>query len=360
MTKLGIMTLNPLPIPLSINQIKKHCLEEEVTLFVFSPLSIDPYSEKVTGYEYAPIEDSWHEKKFPIPNLIYDRCIYALNQNSQQAKRIVQWLKQRQDTVFIGYGLPDKWKTQQALQKNPVIAPYLIPTERVTTADEVISFLQIHPLSVLKPVDGAGGHGVYGLTLDTQNITIIYTRDMKSSQRTLPLPSFTKWINNLLKKHDFIVQKKIQSLSKNNEPFDIRIFLQKEEKGKWISRGAGIRCGKEGSLLTNLHAGAELVSIKDWKQKQKHLLWDFIMSEIREVIAKLPSTLEETFAPLFEVGLDILIGEDSSIWICDINSKPGRTLIEKLYPDKSDDISVSLLRYSKHLERNWVDRSPLI
>ncbi|MEI5906413.1 YheC/YheD family protein [Bacillus spongiae] len=358
MTKLGIMTLTPYPVPQAIDEIGKRSLDMEVEVFIFSPLSIDPYSENVTGYHYD--ENEWKKTTMPIPTLIYDRCFYNNPTDSQQAKRIVQWLKNRKDTLFIGYGLPDKWKMHTSLTNSPSLSAYLIDTEYVMNAESLLSFLQKHKHVIMKPIDGAGGFAVYGLSLQDKHVVISMTKEQVTKSKSLTLPMFSTWVNALIKKHDFIVQKRIQSKTKNHEPFDIRIFLQKDEYGHWQKRGLGVRCGKEYSLLTNLHAGAEIIPLKTWKKSQKHLQWEFIFTELQDLIASLPVILEETFAPLFELGIDILIGEDSSIWICDINSKPGRTLIEKLYPDTLETLYYAPLQYCKHVERHWLNRSPLL
>lgn len=44
---------------------------------------------------------------------------------------------------------------------------------------------------------------------------------------------------------------------------------------------------------------------------------------MEEIFTLLPSILENSFSALFEIGVDIGITPDGSLWILDVNSKPG-------------------------------------
>nr|WP_233896682.1 YheC/YheD family protein [Heyndrickxia coagulans] len=64
----------------------------------------------------------------------------------------------------------------------------------------------------------------------------------------------------------------------------------------------------------------------------------------------MPAVLEETFQPLFELGIDLLIAGDQSIWILDINSKPGRKMVSLLHPEKTGQMAEAPLAYCRHLQ----------
>ncbi len=119
------------------------------------------------------------------------------------------------------------------------------------------------------------------------------------------------------------MQRKIDNVTPLNEPFDIRLFLQKDSNGKWQQIARGIRVASKGALLTNLSSTGTLVKYEDFQLEHPQIDWRDIDEILDMFIHFLPNTLENYFAPLFELGVDVLIGTDGSVWICDINSKPG-------------------------------------
>ncbi|WP_050770895.1 YheC/YheD family protein [Bacillus coahuilensis] len=137
------------------------------------------------------------------------------------------------------------------------------------------------------------------------------------------IPSIKLFLESLLSYRTFIMQRKIDNVTPLNEPFDIRLFLQKDSNGKWQQIARGIRVASKGALLTNLSSTGTLVKYEDFQLEHPQIDWRDIDEILDMFIHFLPNTLENYFAPLFELGVDVLIGTDGSVWICDINSKPG-------------------------------------
>ncbi|MDP1465864.1 YheC/YheD family protein, partial [Klebsiella pneumoniae] len=78
---------------------------------------------------------------------------------------------------------------------------------------------------------------------------------------------------------------------------------------------------------------------ENWQRETPHFNHVYISQEISDIISTLPAVLEETFQPLFELGIDLLIAGDQSIWILDINSKPGRKMVSLLHPEKTGQMA---------------------
>ncbi len=195
--------------------------------------------------------------------------------------------------------------------------------------NQLLNLVLKHKDIIIKPVDGAQGFAVYHLILENKEIRVRTTKKQSVIEQTFAFESFLKWINRLLNKHSFIAQKRIQNVTVQDEPFDIRVLLNKDSNGEWREFQRAIRKGESNGILTNVSRGASYFSHDDWKKNHPTYNWTYIEQELEEILEALPLLLEETFSPLFEIGVDIIIADDSSLWILDINSKPGHKIIRR-------------------------------
>jgi len=123
--------------------------------------------------------------------------------------------------------------------------------------------------------------------------------------------------------------------------------MQKDEHGKWVVRGKGIRVGLNGRIVSNVSAGGSIIPFSDWVNENAPS--PFLMKEINYILSLLPHVLEETFPPLFEIGVDIGMAKDGSLWILDVNSKPGRKVIVTTSPELKPALEEAPILYAKHL-----------
>ena len=182
-------------------------------------------------------------------------------------------------------------------------------------------------------------------------MTVRTTKKGEMIEKQMDEETFSRWLESLTRKKKFIMQKRLDNLDDHNRPFDLRLLLQKNEKDEWDVSCKGFRAGIPGSLLTNISAGAAAIPYREWKKNQKQYNWNYIESELREIVQTLPAILEYEFAPLFEIGLDIIIARDSSVWILDMNSKPGHKMLQLLPSEEVIRLHSLPLRYCKALQR---------
>lgn len=350
MTNLGILTMTPSESHLYFNEMAKKAHKYNIVLYLFSPLSIDPSTLMIKGYQFDSLENKWKEKNFPIPNYLYDRCFYGEDRKSTEAQAVVSWLKSQPNINFLGYGLPNKWKLYEELKKEPSISPYLPLTKKVANAEQVLAELNMHKEIILKPINGAHGFAVYSFKKIGKSINVRTTKKNRVIEKLFESnDSFDTWLETLLTKQIFIMQPRINNLNKMKEPFDLRILIQKDEEGKWKEIGRAIRCGKQNGILTNLSAGANILPFHKWKEMNSKLNHSYIEQELNDILKHLPAKLEEKFHPLFELGIDIIIANDQSLWILDMNSKPGRKIIQLTEPNTLDTLYSAPLAYCSFL-----------
>ncbi|WP_421384051.1 YheC/YheD family protein [Bacillus salacetis] len=351
MTRLGIMMLEPDTTHPFYTGMAKESKTYDVEVVIFSPLQIHPHTEWIQGYRYCTDTRCWKKDIFTIPEYIYDRTFYKDDFTSKQAKAIVQWLKNRDDLCFLGYGLPNKWTIYRHLKEQVKVSPYLPETTLIESIPEAVSLIKKEKRVIIKPFDGAHGVAVYEIQADKEQVTIRTTKKTEIVEKKMDEETLARWLESLTRKKSFILQKRLDNRDEQNRPFDLRLLLQKNEKDNWSVSCKGFRVGNQASLLTNLSAGAAAIPYEEWKKHQKHYNWTYIESELKDIIRYLPETLEEEFAPLFEIGLDIIICRDSSVWILDMNSKPGHKMLQLLAQEEIDRLHSLPLRYCKALQR---------
>jgi hypothetical protein len=134
-----------------------------------------------------------------------------------------------------------------------------------------------------------------------------------------------------------------------NEPFDLRVFIQKDTQGNWREIGRGVRNGKKYGLLTNISAGASVQTYHSWLPTVPSFDHRYLSNELESLLSILPIELEKTFHPLFELGIDIIIAKDQSLWVLDMNSKPGRKIISLNHPNELELLYRAPLAYCQFL-----------
>jgi YheC/D like ATP-grasp len=346
---LGIMTLTPQVTNEYFLEIAKQSLSFPIDLYLFSPQGISPLNETVEGFQYNRVTRKWEKDAFEIPEYIYDRTYYQKNMRSRQARAVVQWLKNQKHIRFLGYGLPNKWHLYEKLNKTS-LAPYMPETSLIVDGNDLLNLLTKHTDIIIKPVDGAHGFAVYHLVARPHEILVRTTKKQEIIEQSFPSNEvFLKWADHILKLHTFICQKRLLNLTKGDAPFDMRILLNKDDAGEWREFQRAIRVGEENGILTNINRGASYLSYSDWKNTHDSISWDFIEEELTSILEEIPILLEEHFSALFEIGVDLIIGQDDSLWILDMNSKPGHKVVDALHPEKLSTLCKAPLDYCNFL-----------
>lgn len=352
MITFGIMTLSIDSEHSYINQMANLAETCDMEVFRFIPSDINPHTLKVKGKKYDNQGKSWCECELPIPNVVYDRCFYGDDEHSKQCLPIVSWLKSRHDITFLGYGLPNKLDLYHAL-KETTLSSYLPATKAVLTPESILHELTALKKVVLKPINGSQGYGIYYLKKNEKTYQVKTEKQKRIISRIFPNQAkLLQWLERLLIQRKYLLQPYLELSNDKQQPFDIRILLQKNEKGGWGEQGRGIRIGSTGGILSNLSAGGSVISFNNWQSSLRPANSEYIRQELDYILSKLPPILEKEFVPLFEIGVDIGVAKNGSIWILDINSKPGRKVLLQTQPELEESLCMKPLLYGKHLSQS--------
>lgn len=349
MTAFGIMTVSMKSEHDYINEMANLAESCGMECFRFLPSNIDSLTLQVKGKKFISKTKSWVDSEFPIPAIIYDRCFYGDDEHSKQCIPIVSWLKTRADITFLGYGLPNKLELYDVL-KNTVLAAYLPVTQLVSDTNIVLNELATKKRIILKPINGSQGHGIYYMKKNDKSFHVKTEKQKNIISRIFPNETkLIQWLQPLIKKRQYLIQPYLELSNDELQPYDIRILLQKSMHGKWGELGRGIRIGSTGGILSNLSAGGSVLTYPAWALSLPQAKKEYIAQELEYILSKLPTILENAFLPLFELGVDIGVAKNGSIWILDVNSKPGRKVLIHTQPDIQETLNLAPLLYAKYL-----------
>ncbi|WP_075981546.1 YheC/YheD family endospore coat-associated protein [Bacillus massilinigeriensis] len=354
MLSLGFMTLSLFSETQYFSEIASRAKPLGITCYRFIPSNINPLTEKVKGEVYNDGQKKWMTDEFKLPDILYDRCFYIDDIHSRQCQSIVNWLKTRRDVTFLGYGLPDKFKLYSVLSQSKLEA-YLPKTEIIQSSSHLSKFLAKNQPMIIKPVSGSGGFNIYYLEKIDAGIVV---KTDKNSQHVSHLFSkeeqFSLWLNRLLSQRNYLMQPYLSLTNMDNQPFDIRTLIQKDATGDWTIVGKTIRQGEKGGLISNLQAGASSIDFDQWIEGQPLKVRNYLLEELNDILTTLPSLLEQSFNRLFEIGVDIGFARNGSLWILDINSKPGRKGLLDTHPELKESLYTTPLLYSKAIQHSEV------
>ncbi|WP_285767666.1 YheC/YheD family protein [Peribacillus sp. SI8-4] len=329
-------------------EIAKTAKSYNMNVCKFTPENIDSDLKKVRGERFDADKEMWIAASFNIPDYIYDRCFHGLSRQPSEIRTKINWLKDH--STFLGLGLPGKWEVYQTLKKHPLLQAFFPETVQVSASEEIIGHLECLDKIIIKPEFGAGGTGIYLLSKNDDGTLVSTTKKGTKYDRQFTSTSqLNKWLQQLLKRYKYLCQPYLELCNQENEPFDLRILLQKNEKNQWVERGRGIRTGQKDGITSNLATGGEALTLDTFIKKNPETISIAVEQKIQHILRTLPAETEAMFERLFELGIDLGIDKKGQLWILDINSKPGRKIIQALQPETMKHILGAPFEYSQYL-----------
>lgn len=339
--------------------------KHHLSVVVFSPVTLRSRSKTIKGYT---LEDGhWVYREHKMPPVVYDRLTYS-NVTQYQACRAACSEMKRLGVTWLGIGLRGKWDLYQALSQDPTIAPILPKTALYEGPQQLYKLLRQHQGSLfLKPHGGSQGRSVLSVHRLNSSVHADFTSSADTSisidGRDAQNRSFhheysnTKeafmWIHRFIAQRKYIIQPYLTLYSHNKRPFDIRVLMQKDQRGRWHETGTAARIGDKESVTSNLHGGGHALRAQSFLTEQfgeaeaKQLL-----SQIKHYNEYIPTAIEERHGRLVELGLDYGIDRDKRLWLLEANSKPGRSVFAQTGDREASTLAVELpILYARYV---WV------
>jgi glutathione synthase/RimK-type ligase-like ATP-grasp enzyme len=142
-------------------------------------------------------------------------------------------------------------------------------------------------------------------------------------------------LGNVTKHRKYLVQQGIHLLTFKRIRFDIRVMVQRNPQGTWVTTGIIGRVADPRKIVTNVHNGGKLRSVETLMGSYlsgPHL--QAFIRELRSLGVKAAKALQKRYPGLKEIGVDVAVDGNLRPWILEVNTAPDPFIFQWL-KDKS-------------------------
>jgi hypothetical protein len=326
-------------------------------IFAFGPEDID-WENKVIMGSIPPLPDDestgWLTMTLPFPDVVYDRGLFPSGKKRKLATETRKILRNHPDILMFNPAFFGKWKTHQLLSRHQELNKQLPETRLLRNMKDVHELLERHSCIYLKPSGGSSGKGIIRISQSPDGYLMNYrTNGTVNSMVITKGLILDSQIQAATRNRRYVVQQGLQLATFAGCPFDIRVLMQRNVHGEWLHTGMAARVAKQGSYISNLHAGghAHRVSTILAQVFPNHQKTETIINRIREICTFIVSWVTSESSPLFgEIAVDLGIDKSGKIWIIELNAIPGRSVFRHTKSMKSLTLAISRpMEYAYHL-----------
>ncbi|XEC96450.1 YheC/YheD family protein [Paenibacillus tarimensis] len=298
------------------------------TTYVVTVKQLNLAKKRVKGFTFSKETQTWHNKLFPLPDVVYNRIPQREDEIQPIVKRKLAALVKHPRIRLFNPAFFNKWNLFEWLRLSKSTRRFIPGTRRLVSQLGLRQMLRKHSFLYLKPVSGKAGVGIMTLQVEPDK-TLPYRLKVQSKKksRTYQCGSLTKLWAKIIKEssgESYIAQQGIELASYQNRQFDLRVLAQKNQRGIWDITGIGARVAGLTSITTHVPRGG---SIDD---PEKLLINVFGHEEARRLLAKVKNTTlliakqieRGSGHQLGEMSMDLGVDMKGNIWFFEANSKP--------------------------------------
>jgi glutathione synthase/RimK-type ligase-like ATP-grasp enzyme len=358
----GVLTLGPI-----IGILANRPFERQATYF--QHLCRLAKQKQMLVYIFGPKDIDWEQKMikgtsmdgdglFPFPAVIYDRFFYDKHHKKAELDEIRVKLQSVYNIPFINspslfHLTGDKWLSYQVLSKEN--KEYLPDTRLLECPSDITDMLDRYGEIFLKPLSGALSKGVIRVVKKPTGIFWMSTSH-PTFQQIAAVEELIVLISPFWPKSPYIVQEGIQRKQIKEKHVEIRVYMQKNGKQKWVRTGTVSRLTREGVLVaeteTNMRTSQVLKKLYDDPNEQRK-----IRNELAEVARNVVETVEEQIGTFGELAVDLCIDQYNSIKILEINAKPDNLFSEIKAYKLRNLAGLRLLNYAASLAGHEIEEA---
>ncbi len=310
----------------------------KATFVAFTPYGVNWNDNTVKGLIYR--EGNWEEGTSALPRVVYNR-LYGTHQRFLQ--RLVD--KLGKGRVFNEINRLDKYLVYEALT-DPSVAQFVPETVRYRDVDLSL-WLRKHNTFILKPSQGHYGRHIYLVKMNQLCYHIFQNSFHRPRYKFSSLEDLVVWINLLEMElsRTFLMQKWVEPAMIQGRYFEVRILLQKGNRGIWRSGATMSRIVRKDFFVSNyVYKVENPQTIFSELGVERHLI---LLEEISSLIGKI---LDKQLGSFGEIGIDFLIDKDGEPWIIEVNGKPTKEQFSAVIDEEEcRDIYLNPLKYGCYL-----------
>lgn len=307
---------------------------------------IDKKNCEVNGYIYNPSSKKWEEGTFPFPAVIVKRM--------KLSKKRQEFFKKIYGSRIFNTASIDKWKMYQRLSSNKQLLPHLPKTFLYEKPSDVINSLKSFRTIYVKPISGQQGVDIAKFIAESDQFSVkSRMNNINNTIHFLNENELLNYVKSNLKSKKYIIQQELDLEIEKNHLIDFRMVLVKDQRGRWKDVGMVGRRGVEGSVVSNISSGGQVVLGKTLLLTSFNLSEDEMLSFRQKMSEIAIMAVEEIdkYETIYKYGVDIGIDRNLHIWLIELNNRSPDNNIFSFVGDYEtiSKIKNSRLFYAKYL-----------
>lgn len=322
--------------------------------YMFAPRDVDWERRAVHGFTYSGIWPlgRWRRSTFPFPDVVYDRIQTRRTEWSAPYMRFRERLARHVPAWFNETGFFDKWRMHQELSKNPSLERLLPPTERYANAAQLERFLRMGRTVFLKPIGGSLGLGIICVRRTSSGFNLAFQLKDRAVLQYVPnLARAAAKVDRAVRGRAYIIQQGLSLATWRGRPFDVRVLMQRSQRGLWAMTKMYARIAAPGSFTANLSRGGQGAKVGPLLRRLFGARAGTLLRQLHQTGRECAREIERTLSgTVGELGLDLGIDRRGKIWLIEVNSKPFLQMTREAGSPRTLSLSVQRpLRFARWL-----------
>lgn len=280
------------------------------------------------GFVYNRETSTWHQRLLPFPNIIYNRIPTREDELQPSVQLKLAACKKNPRIMLFNSSFFNKWELFEWLRQSKLTKRYIPMTRKLETINGLVRMMRRHSFLYLKPEDGKAGKGIMTIMVMPEK-QLPYRLKIQENKKssTYNCSSVTKLWNRVQRQSSdgaYIAQQGIKLAAFNDRNFDLRVLVQKNNRGQWDVTGIGARLAGISSITTHVPRGGMI------EDPLKLLASSFDELQARKLLVKAKNTAiliakqieRASGQTLGEMSMDLGVDNKGDIWFFEANSKP--------------------------------------
>jgi len=286
-----------------------------IELLHMNPADVDIKKKKVYGR--LLINNKWVEKETDIPPFI-DVVPYCFK---KETKEVMDFLREATLLSEDRRNVITKEYLQEVLSKDVAFSHLMIPTHPMETFEDLHHYLNAYQKVVLKPESGLRGKNIYFIEKVEADVFQI---GFNTEKWKVPLNELKSFFETTLKGKNYFLQKYVVSRTPQGDPFDCRVHVEKNGRGRWAIAKIYVRIGIGQSVISNVNQGGGVSDTREFLKANYGDKWQEIYQYLKKLGKIVPEKMEELRGKdIMTLGLDIGIDQSGEhFYLFEVNDSP--------------------------------------
>ncbi|MDR6549834.1 YheC/YheD family protein [Paenibacillus qinlingensis] len=305
-----------------IDYYNKAAIELEMTPFYMCLKHISTKTALGLCYE----NKKYTLKRLPIPKVIHNRAM-TLSTFSQKKLKDLAKISQ----IFNGQNRHDKLRIHRMLRASSGSSAFL-PSTIAYTRNNLDKAISRYDSFFVKPTNSSVGIGVLKVSAMPGQIWQVWWS--KQIPKQLNKEQTIDFIDEKVRGKSYLIQKTIPLAMYEGRPYDLRVSVQRGDKGQWGVTGIAGKIAANGRHVTNLARGGEAMICENLFRSNG---FDPIQKreQVEKAALQIAESLSEKIPSMSDVGMDIGIDDQGEIWLIEINGRDQRYQYKHLNLNKT-------------------------